>query len=284
MARHIRLGEFLTGVAGLGLIRHLFTGDDESAAARMAEIRSIVGSSDELYGLGVDTPVLDARSGYARWVETYDRPGNPLISVEQPLVWAILEHLPPGDALDAACGTGRHSKYLARLGHRVVGVDGSPEMLAKATAEVPDADFREGDLTALPVDDHSVDLAVCALALEHVSDLDKAVAELARVVRAGGRIVLSDLHPAAIAVGGAAYFQDARGGAGVVRGYRHLHGDYLIAFRRAGLVVEQCLEPLIGEAEVAMQGPAATFVPEAAHAAYFGLPMALVWELSSKSS
>jgi SAM-dependent methyltransferase len=161
----------------------------------------------------------------------------------------------------------------------VIGVDGSPEMLAKARADVPDGDFREGDLAALPVDDRSVDLAVCALALEHVADLEGAVSELARVVRPGGRIVLSDLHPAAVAVGGAAFFQDASGGAGVVRGHQHLHGDYLRAFRGVGLTVEQCLEPLIGEAEVAMQGPAATFVPDAARAAYLGLPMALVWEL-----
>jgi len=279
VARHSRLGEFLTGVAGLGLMRHIFTGDDEAAAARMAEIRGIVTSDDELYGLGVDAPVLDAKSGYARWVETYDQPGNPLISVEQALVWAILEHLPPGDALDAACGTGRHSKYLAQLGHRVIGVDGSPQMLGKARADVPGADFPEGDLTALPVAYGSVDLAVCALALEHVSDLDTAVAELARVVRPSGRIVLSDLHPTVIAAGGAAYFQDASGGAGVVRGYRHLHGEYLRAFGRAGLAVEQCLEPLMGEAEVAMQGPAATFIPEAAHAAYYGLPLALIWDV-----
>jgi len=91
--------------------------------------------------------------------------------------------------------------------------------------------------------------------------------------------VLSDLHPAAVAVGGAAYFQDAGGVAGVVRGYRHLHSDYLRAFQHCGLLVEQCLEPLIGDDEVAMQGPATTFLPAAATAAYLGLPMALIWEL-----
>ena len=279
MARHVRLGEFLVGVAGLGLIRHVFTGDDDAAAARVGEIRGILCGDDEVYELGVDVPTLDARSGYARWADTYDQPGNPLISAEQPVVRNILDALPPGDALDAACGTGRHARRLAELGHRVIGVDGSPEMLARARADLPHCDFRDGDLTSLPIDTNSVDAAVCALALEHVADLDVAVSELARVVRPGGRIVLSDLHPAAVAVGGAAYFQDAAGGAGVVRGYRHLHGDYLGAFRRAGLDVEQCLEPLIGAAEVGMQGPATTFLPAAAEAAYLGLPMALVWDL-----
>ena len=279
MARHVQLGEFLTGVAGLGLMRHMFTGDNAAAAARMAEIRNLVTSDDEIYGLGVDVPVLDARSGYARWVETYDQPGNPLVSVEQPVVWEIFDELPPGEALDAACGTGRHAARLVDLRHRVVGVDGSADMLAVARATVPDGDLRQGDLTSLPVDSQSVDFAVCALALEHVADLDAAVVELARVVRPGGRIAVSDLHPAAAAVGGAAYFQDASGGAGIVRGYRHLHGDYLRAFNRAGLVVNQCLEPLIGRAEVEMQGPAATFLPAATEAAYLGLPLALIWDL-----
>ena len=279
MARHVRLDEFLTGVAGLGLVRHLFEGDDTAAAARMAEIRGIVGSDDELYGLGVDVPILDAPQGYARWAGSYDRPGNPLVSVEQPVVWAILDRLAPGDAVDAACGTGRHAAHLVERGHRVLGVDASPEMLAEARAHVSGCEFQEGDLASLPVDSASVDLAVCALALEHVEDLDAAVAELARVVRGGGRIVISDLHPTVRALGGAAYFQDASGGAGVVRGYSHLHGDYLRAFERAGLAVEQCLEPAIGHAEVGMQGPAAAFVPAAAEAAYLGLPMALVWDL-----
>lgn len=197
MARHVRLGEFLVGVAGLGLIRHIFTGDDEAAAARMEEIRAILLSDEDLYDLAVDASTVDAKAGYARWAETYDQPGNPLISVEQPVVWAMLDEQPAGDALDAACGTGRHTKYLVDLGHRVVGVDGSPEMLERARAAAPGADFREGDLTSLPVETASVDLALCALALEHVEDLDTAVAELARAVRPGGRVILSDLHPSA---------------------------------------------------------------------------------------
>ena len=121
---------------------------------------------------------------------------------------------------------------------------------------------------------------VCALALEHVADLSRAIAELSRVLRSGGRMVLSDLHPAAMALGGAAYFQDARGGAGVVRSYGHLHGDYLRAFERAGLRVLHCLEPRFGPAEAAMQGPASSFIPEATEAAYVGVPGALIWELA----
>jgi ubiquinone/menaquinone biosynthesis C-methylase UbiE len=282
MGRHLRLGEFLVAVEGVAMMRQLFEGDDQAAVARLRDIRGIVCDGGDLYDLGVDVPALDARSGYARWSETYDQPGNALISVEQPVVWSILDSLPPGEALDAGCGTGRHASHLVDLGHRVVGVDASPEMLDKARAAVPGAEFRAGDLTSLPVETASVHVAVCALAIEHVVELELVIAELARVVRPGGTVVLSDLHPTPRALGGAAYFQDASGGAGVVRGHRHLHGDYLRAFGKADLAVRQCLEPRFGKAEMAMQGPASTFIPEATEAAYLGMPAALVWDLTRR--
>ena len=284
MSRHLRLGEFLVAVEGVAMMRQLFEGDDRAAAARVEEIRGIVCDGGDLYDQGVDVPVLDPRSGYARWSQTYDQPGNALISVEQPAVWSILDRLSPGDALDAACGTGRHAKHLVDLGHRVVGVDSSPEMLEKARAAVPQAEFRPSELTSRAVESASVEVAVCALALEHVLDLELAIAELARVVRPGGTIVLSDLHPTPRVLGGAAYFQDARGGAGVVRGHRHLHGDYVRAFEKARLAVRRCLEPPFGPAEVTMQGPASTFIPDATAAAYLDMPAALVWQVERQGS
>jgi SAM-dependent methyltransferase len=286
VSRHIRLGEFLVGVEGVALMRGMFDRDDAAATARIEEIRHIVCDRGGAYDTTIDVEILDARSGYARWSESHDEPKRPLsveqslISVEEPEVWAIFEGLPPGDALDAACRTGRHARRLVELGHRVVGVDSSPEMVDKAAAVVPDAEFRRGELTSLPLESSSVDIAVCALALEHVAALDQAVEELARVVRPGGRVVLSDLHPIPRALGAATCFHYPRGGAGVVRSYRHLHGDYLRAFERAGLAVDQCLEPTFGPAEVLMQEPAATRIPDATDEAFLGLPAALVWDLA----
>lgn len=278
MIRHLRLGEFLVGVEGIALMRHLFE-DDAVATQRIEEIRHIVSSSDGVYQLDVDVPIVDSRSGYKRWSQTYDNPGNPLIEVEQPVVWSIFEEIEPGAALDAACGSGRHARRLLELGHQVIGVDGSQEMLERARASLPQAVFYESDLDSLPLESASFDLVVCALALEHVEGLSGTIAELSRVLRPGGRMVLSDLHPAAAALGGVAFFQDAQGGAGVVRGFSHLHSDYLSAFRGADLVVCQCLEPRFGPSEAAMQGPASQFIPDAAAAAYVGVPGALIWDL-----
>jgi SAM-dependent methyltransferase len=283
MTRHVRLREFLVGVEGLALFRHLLEGDDDTAAERIDEVRRIVGTEEEpTYGLGSDVPELDPRAGYARWAETYDLPGNPLVSVEQPAVWALLDALPAGRALDAACGTGRHSARLVELGHEVTGVDASPEMLDVARARVPAARFLEGDLRSLPVDDGEVDVAVCALALGHCADLRAPVGELARAVRSGGQVVISDLHPGMSVAGGQALFAAADGSLAFVREHVHLHGEYLDAFGAWGLDVVRCVEPRFGPEEAEMQGMAAQFVPDATRAAFTGLPGALIWQLERR--
>jgi SAM-dependent methyltransferase len=281
VTRHVRLREFLVGVEGLALFRRLVEDDDATAEARIDEVRRIVGTDKEsTFGLGTDVPELDARAGYARWAATYDQPGNPLITLEEPVVRGLLDELQVGRALDAACGTGRHSAHLAELGHDVVGVDASPEMLELARARVPqDVRLLEGDLRVLPVDDGEFDLALCALALGHCDDLRAPIADLARAVRPGGSVVLSDLHPAMSVAGGQALFEAADGSLAFVREHVHLHGEYLDAFADAGLDVVRCVEPRFGPEEAGMQGMAAQFIPEATRAAFVGLPGALIWQL-----
>jgi SAM-dependent methyltransferase len=277
--RQIELRELLVGIEGLALLRRLFVGDDDEAAARIAEVRRLVDEAgDAAFGLSAAAPEVGVREGYAAWSATYDEPGNPLIGTEQPVVWALLDEAPPGRALDAACGTGRHARHLADGGHAVVGVDGSPEMLARAQTQVPAGGFTQGDLHDLPLPSAGFDLVVCSLAFDHVPDLRAPVAELARVLRPGGRLVLSDVHPVLSAIGVAAYFRGSDGASAVMRNHGHVHSEYLDAFTTAALVVRRCLEPRFGDDAVSAQGLGMAFVPEATHAAYSGLPGALVWD------
>ena len=198
---------------------------------------------------------------------------------------ALLEPLPPGTALDAACGTGRHARWLRARGHRVIAVDGSAEMLDVARAAEPEIDWRLGDLSALPVETASVDLVVCALALTHCEDVRGPVAELARVLRPGGRLVVSDFHPFQLMVGGTAFFFDAHGRAGYVRSYAHAHETYFTAFTAAGLDVTRCLEPRLTEPALAMAaGGLMPAAPEAFRGALLGTPEALIWEARRRAA
>lgn len=145
-------GHSLVGVEGLAPLRSAVTGPSERARGRLDEIRRLVtepGSSS--LGLELEAAETDVVSGYARWASTYDAAPNPLVFAEEPAVRALVDALPCGRALDAACGTGRHAKHLAARGHDVIGIDATPEMLALARVAVPSADFRPGDLGALPL-------------------------------------------------------------------------------------------------------------------------------------
>src|SRR5262245_53272773 len=170
----------MLGVEGLAMLRLLYADAAAERAARVADVRDVLARIDgdpaAAAAVGSEYGISD---GYARWAPSYDRPLR-LFAIETPPLHRLLDGWAPGPVLDAACGTGRHSAYLAGRGHTVTGVDQSPEMLALAAAKVPGGRFLPGDLGALPLDDASVDNALCALALVHVADVREAIAELAR--------------------------------------------------------------------------------------------------------
>jgi SAM-dependent methyltransferase len=272
----VTLGQMLLGTEGLALLRLAATDDAAVREARVAEIRDLVARYDAELAAPVGAPEYGLAEGYRLWSQTYDAPLR-LFPVEEPAVRGLLDGLPPGRVLDAACGTGRHSVWLAAQGHEVVGVDVSPDMLAKARAKLPAARFEQGELTALPLPDASVGAALCALALVHVPDLRPAFAELARVVRPGGRIVISDVHPFLVALGWQAQFRTAEGGTGFVRLNRHLPSDYVQAATGAGLAVRGMAEPLLppDSAVTVAQAP----LPEANALAWAGLSGVIVLDL-----
>lgn len=82
----------------------------------------------------------------------------------------------------------------------MIGVDSSEAMLPRARSKLPGVDFRLGELTALPLEDGHVVGAVCALPLSHLQEIGPAISELVRVLRPGGRLVVSNSHPFATAI------------------------------------------------------------------------------------
>jgi ubiquinone/menaquinone biosynthesis C-methylase UbiE len=102
---------------------------------------------------------------------------------------------PGGDerALDAGTGAGALALALAPFVAEVVGVDVEPELLAKARERAPaNATFEEADATSLPFETGSFDLAGTLRTLHHVRRPELVVAELARVTRLGGRVLVVD--------------------------------------------------------------------------------------------
>lgn len=296
---------YLLGLEGVALLR-AFAGQHDEAfvAARLAEIRVLLDRADEL-GPGGSAVELTAAEAYGSWAESYDRPGNQLLDIEGPIVRSLLDELPTGVALDAACGTGRHAEYLAKLGHTVIGVDSSPDMLAVARAKVPAGRFLLGELGSLPVPDSTVDVVVCALALSHVPDLRPVFAEFARVLRPGGSLVVSDPRGRLDDVGLPIVVPGPDGAPGYLPNRSRPASQYLAAALPHGLEVRHCEEPLRPSPFVDGDGvppgaagpppplaPSGTppsiwslhpYAPEAANAAYAGSPVAIVWRFQLTS-
>jgi len=207
------------------------------------------------------------REAYDRWSAVYDHDGNPLVALDDDVLPPMFGDVAGKRVLDLACGTGRHTARLVKAGARVTAVDFSMGMLAEARKRVGDTvSFIEADFTRnLPVfAEH--DLVVCALALEHVRDLKPVFAEMARVMRPGGVLVVSDLHPAMRLRGASANFDD--GGDEVrVAGFEHAISEYFVAALGAGLRVERA-EEYKGTAGFALRWPRA--------AKYVGWPMLFV--------
>jgi SAM-dependent methyltransferase len=111
---------------------------------------------------------------------------------------AALRGLLPRDWViaDLACGTGAVSAALAPHVARVVAVDHSPAMLRaarKRVAGLKNVDLRHGELEALPLEESACDAALLLLALAYVPDPSKVLAEAARILKPGGRLVVVDL-------------------------------------------------------------------------------------------
>jgi len=263
-------------LAGVALARNWLVGDRATVGRILAEVRRIAVAPS---GDSFEAPHRTLSEGYREWSSTYDGPGNPIIQLEAPTVEAIFAEVEPGAALDAACGTGRHAAALDRLGHRVIGVDSSAAMLDRARARVPAADFRHGELESLPLESGTIDLAVCALALTHFADPGRAIAELARVVRPGGRVIISDVHPCFVALGTQAFYRDDSGRAAYVSNSVHWHGVYLSSFRAAGLSLRACRDVLYRRQEIDLWADGMAVSAEVVREALEGLPAIIVWDL-----
>jgi SAM-dependent methyltransferase len=138
------------------------------------------------------------RRSFERQAGLFDGPGaifgESFLSVQE---W--LEPLSPDwIALDVACGAAHVAQEVAPRVRQVVGIDLTPALLGLAAARLDAAGIgnvllQEGDAAALPFTDGAFDLVVCRAALHHFPDPAVQVAEMARVCRPGGRVVVSDM-------------------------------------------------------------------------------------------
>lgn len=114
-------------------------------------------------------------------------------------LWAVLGLIDPTLTVgDLGCGTGQLTETVAPHVRRVISVDGSPDMLEAARqrlSNAPNVDLRKGELESLPINSGELDVAMLSLVLHYSPEPPRALSEVGRVVRTGGRVLVVDMLP-----------------------------------------------------------------------------------------
>ena len=157
--------------------------------------------------------------------------------------------------LEAGCGTGKNSVWLAGHCQQLTAMDFSESMLLQAKEKLAGREnvrFFQADITQpWPFADAAFDLVTFSLVLEHIEQLGPVFHEAARCLRPGGRLYLGELHPFKQYTGTKARFE-TEAGTQVVDCYNHHISDFLHAARAAGLQLKdlnEYFDPEEGEAE-----------------------------------
>jgi demethylmenaquinone methyltransferase / 2-methoxy-6-polyprenyl-1,4-benzoquinol methylase len=147
-------------------------------------------------GLGT-LPETQVRAMFDRIARVYDRM-NSVMTAGMHHRWraraADLARVGPGSrALDVATGTGDLAIELAGRGAAVTGLDFSERMLELAHAKAPGIDWVRGNALELPFDEAEFDAVTVGFGARNFSDLDRGLAELARVTKPAGRVVILEI-------------------------------------------------------------------------------------------
>ncbi|MEX2155173.1 MAG: methyltransferase domain-containing protein [Gemmatimonadaceae bacterium] len=164
-------------------------------------------------------------AAYDRWAASYDADKNATRDLDALVMRRVQLALEGREVLELGCGTGKNTTFLAEHAKKVIALDFSEGMIARAHERMTTQnvkfvlhDVRE----VLPLPPASVDMIVANLILEHVHDLAPIFFEAARVLRPHGQFFVCELHPYRQLTGGQAQFTDPRTGE-TVKVAAHVH-------------------------------------------------------------
>lgn len=139
---------------------------------------------------------LAVKDAYRLWAESYDnQPDNLVLAMEDEVFTTLLQgvSIKGKRVVDIGCGTGRHwNALLNEHPAQLTGVDVSEEMLDRLKEKYPEA-VVFNDLSK--IEDHGADVIVSMLTIGYIADIENALREWHRILRPGGEILVTDIHP-----------------------------------------------------------------------------------------
>ena len=140
---------------------------------------------------------LSAVEGYRAWANSYDRDLNPMLALEKRFLEMLLPPVAGLDVVDLGCGTGRWLALFQGMQPKsLLGVDSSAEMLEVARRKLRGAArFEHADCAEASFESCSADLVLCNFVLSYLEDAGAFVAKVRKLLRAGGSVFITDVHP-----------------------------------------------------------------------------------------
>ncbi|ETV91780.1 hypothetical protein H310_13836 [Aphanomyces invadans] len=188
---------------------------------------------------------MNIEAAYSRWSAIYDTNTNRTRDLEGAVAHDFLSSHKFTDALEMGCGTGKNTAWLQTKCDRVISVDLTQAMLDIAATKVnsPHVTFVKADMVETPWTSFvtsKVDLVTFSLVLEHVQDLNVVFEQADRVLKAGGRVYVGELHPMKQITGTKARFESAATGrVEEVTCYTHHTSDFVGAAMARGWTLER---------------------------------------------
>ena len=191
------------------------------------------------------TIIGDVIESYACWSQTYGEHEKSAFELDESVILPFLGDLNSLTVLDVGCGTGRFSRHFASSGADVLAIDISDEMLEIAEREAKksgtEIEFIHGDILTANLGQERFDLIFSSLAVTHVPDLTALFTKFKICLRAGGKVVVSDVHPSVSMLGFKVGFVHESKFCEVPH-FTHRISDFFTAAEQTGMRVEKLHE------------------------------------------
>jgi ubiquinone/menaquinone biosynthesis C-methylase UbiE len=135
---------------------------------------------------------------YNSWAESYDDMLNKTRDLEEKAARSMLKDAYFDSILELGCGTGKNTQWLAEQCNKLIGLDFSEEMIAKAKQKIPldKIVLKQQNLEdEWDINKGSIALVSCSLVLEHIEDLNLIFKKVSEVLKNKGEFYLGELHP-----------------------------------------------------------------------------------------
>ena len=193
------------------------------------------------------------KAGYDRWAPSYDD-RDPSTWLDEPFLLTHLQPFPGCRILDVGCGTGRYIRQLAPSAYRIIAIDLSRNMLARARQQTggrTDVCLVQASGSLLPFQPGSFDRLMSGLVIDHMASVQGLISEMSAVLTIQGRAVLAAIHPEMQRLTGRDIDIRSRDTEAIhIPGHIHEVDQLLAAARDAAMTVVAMDEPLVTTAMV----------------------------------